>query len=85
MLSYILSCLHIYGEGFPTGCSDDLLPWDRTADSPLDTKYMYVVHAEMNAILNKNSSSVSGARMYVVRNLEENTLTHTLIHMLCLI
>jgi deoxycytidylate deaminase len=38
---------------------------------------MYVVHAEMNAILNKNSSSVSGARMYVVRNLEENTHTHS--------
>ena len=25
-------------NGMPTGCSDDELPWDRTADDPLDTK-----------------------------------------------
>ena len=25
--------------GFPRGCSDDLLPWAREADDPLDTKY----------------------------------------------
>ena len=52
-------------NGFPTGCSDDQLPWNREAEDSLDTKYMYVVHAEMNAILNKISASVSGARMYV--------------------
>jgi deoxycytidylate deaminase len=26
-------------NGFPRGCSDDELPWDREADSELDTKY----------------------------------------------
>jgi len=52
-------------NGFPTGCSDDKLPWSRQGSDKLDTKYMYVVHAEVNAILNKNSASVSGCRMYV--------------------
>ena len=33
--------------------------------SRLDTKYMYVCHAEMNAIMNKNSASVEGCTMYV--------------------
>jgi len=39
-------------NGFPTGCLDDKLPWAREAESELDTKYLYVVHAEENAILN---------------------------------
>jgi len=47
-------------NGFPTGCSDDDLPWDRVADNELDTKYPYVCHAEVNAILNKNSADVKG-------------------------
>lgn len=38
-------------NGFPAGCSDDDLPWAREGDF-LDTKYPYVVHAELNAILN---------------------------------
>eukprot|EP00658_Telonema_sp_P-2_P060883 TRINITY_DN49673_c0_g1_i1.p1 TRINITY_DN49673_c0_g1~~TRINITY_DN49673_c0_g1_i1.p1 ORF type:complete len:167 (-),score=55.94 TRINITY_DN49673_c0_g1_i1:69-569(-) len=38
-------------NGFPIGCSDDVLPWARSADDELDTKYPYVYHAEMNAIL----------------------------------
>lgn len=52
-------------NGFPRNCSDDSLPWGRTAADPLDTKYPYVVHAEANAILNKNAASVRGARLYV--------------------
>lgn len=52
-------------NGFPTGCSDDKLPWSRKAADELDTKYMYVVHAEMNAILNKNAASIKGSRIYV--------------------
>lgn len=28
-------------NGMPNGCSDDLLPWRRTAESKLDTKYPY--------------------------------------------
>ncbi|XP_006739925.2 deoxycytidylate deaminase-like isoform X2 [Leptonychotes weddellii] len=30
-------------NGMPNGCSDDLLPWRRTAESKLDTKYPYAV------------------------------------------
>ncbi|XP_077158434.1 deoxycytidylate deaminase isoform X2 [Paroedura picta] len=52
-------------NGMPNGCSDDLLPWSRTADSKLDTKYPYVCHAELNAIMNKNSADVKGCSMYV--------------------
>ncbi len=40
-------------NGFPTGCSDDELPWDRDGDW-IETKYPYVCHAELNAILNSN-------------------------------
>jgi dCMP deaminase len=52
-------------NGFPAGCSDDKLPWARSADNELDTKYPYVCHAEMNAILNKNSADVKGCTIYV--------------------
>ena len=38
-------------NGFPYGCSDEEYPWAREGDSN-DTKYPYVVHAELNAILN---------------------------------
>lgn len=52
-------------NGMPNGCDDDALPWARTAENKLDTKYMYVCHAELNAILNKNSSDVKGCSIYV--------------------
>ncbi|XP_027693274.1 deoxycytidylate deaminase [Vombatus ursinus] len=52
-------------NGMPNGCSDDLLPWNRAAESKLDTKYPYVCHAELNAIMNKNSADVKGCTMYV--------------------
>lgn len=45
---------HVVGmgyNGFPMGCSDDVYPWEREGEF-LDTKYPYVVHAELNAILN---------------------------------
>ena len=51
-------------NGMPIGCSDDELPWDREGD-PLDTKYMYVCHAELNAILNSAFGSLKGSRVYV--------------------
>ncbi|XP_062030059.1 uncharacterized protein LOC133745916 [Rosa rugosa] len=54
-------------NGFPRGCSDDKLPWakiSRTGD-PLETKYPYVCHAEVNAILNTNHASAAGQRLYV--------------------
>ena len=38
-------------NGMPTGCHDDVMAWEREG-APLDTKYLYVCHAELNAILN---------------------------------
>ncbi|GLC37530.1 hypothetical protein PLESTB_001757600 [Pleodorina starrii] len=58
-------------NGFPRGCCDSDLPWAKEASGPgglpdpLGTKYPYVVHAESNALLNKNAASVAGARIYV--------------------
>lgn len=52
-------------NGMPRGCPDSQLPWGKTSPDELDNKYMYVCHAEMNAILNKNSASVEGCTMYV--------------------
>jgi dCMP deaminase len=51
-------------NGMPFGCSDDEYPWEREGE-PLDTKYLYVCHAELNAILNYNGGSLRGARVYV--------------------
>ncbi len=49
-------------NGMPKGCSDDEFPWARTG---ADTKYPYVVHAELNAILNANGRDLRGSRIYV--------------------
>ena len=51
-------------NGFPIGCSDDLLPWVREADHINKTKYPYVVHAEANAILN-STKDLKNCRIYV--------------------
>nr|ABK93812.1 unknown [Populus trichocarpa] len=54
-------------NGFPRGCSDDKLPWAKKSKSgdPLETKYPYVCHAEVNAILNTNHASAAGQKLYV--------------------
>lgn len=52
-------------NGFPKGCSDEEFPWERSADDQNDTKYPFVVHAELNAILNSNGIGVKGSRIYV--------------------
>lgn len=52
-------------NGFPIGCGDDDLPWAREGPSSLETKYAYVCHAEMNAIMNKNAASLENCRIYV--------------------
>ena len=49
-------------NGMPKGCSDDEFPWNREGD---ETKYPYVVHAELNAILNANGRDLRGSRIYV--------------------
>lgn len=52
-------------NGMPLGCLDDDMPWDREGEA-LNTKYMYVCHAELNAILNHASGTgtLKGARIY---------------------
>ena len=58
----------IVGRGYndmPNGCSG-YFPWERDESLPwLERKYPYVCHAEMNAIMNKNSASLDGCRIYV--------------------
>lgn len=51
-------------NGFPKGCSDDEFPWNRD-ESKGETKYQYVVHAELNAILNASGKKLAGATLYV--------------------
>lgn len=50
-------------NGMPIGCSDDEYPWEREGGS-LDTKYFYVCHAELNAILNYTGTHMRGAKLY---------------------
>ena len=58
--------LSIGYNGTPNGFNDESFPWDRTGE-PLDTKYLYVVHAERNAILNfrGNNKELENAKIYV--------------------
>lgn len=51
-------------NGFPIGCSDDDLSWAREGDY-LNTKYPYVCHAELNAVLNSNAGDLHGCSIYV--------------------
>lgn len=51
-------------NGMPTGCDDDEMPWEREG-VPLETKYPFVCHAELNAILNRQAVSLSDSRIYV--------------------
>ncbi len=52
-------------NGFPKFCSDDMFPWERAADKAENTKYPYVVHAELNAILNASGRDLRGSKIYV--------------------
>lgn len=54
----------VWYNWFPTGCSDEELPRDREGPA-LDTKYLYVCHAELNAILNKSSANLKWCSIYV--------------------
>jgi len=49
-------------NGMPKGCSDDEFPWAREGT---ETKYPFVVHAELNAILNANGRDLRDSRVYV--------------------
>jgi dCMP deaminase len=50
-------------NGFPRGCSDDHFPWNKTGLCYHETKYPYVVHAEVNAVMN-NIGSLKGCVLY---------------------
>lgn len=53
-------------NGMPIGCNDDEMPWEREAEKPNDTKYPFVCHAELNAILNSPSlMNNKNAKIYV--------------------
>jgi len=51
-------------NGFPNGCSDEDFPWDRDGEL-LETKYAFVTHSELNAILNYRGGSLEGTKLYV--------------------
>ncbi|MFA9377047.1 MAG: cytidine/deoxycytidylate deaminase family protein [Lachnotalea sp.] len=51
-------------NGFPLGCSDDEFPWEKEGE-PLENKYLYTTHSELNAILNYRGGSLEGAKLYV--------------------
>lgn len=51
-------------NGMPRCCNDDEFPWARD-NSPLESKYLYVCHAELNAILNCAIGGVRGCTVYV--------------------
>lgn len=50
-------------NGMPRGCHDTLMPWAREG-APQDTKYMFVCHAELNAILNYDGTNLHGSTIY---------------------
>lgn len=51
-------------NGLPKGCDDDVFPWEREGET-LETKYPFVVHSELNAILNFRGGTLEGSTLYV--------------------
>ena len=53
-------------NGMPLGVSDEEVPWAGSKENKpyLETKYPYVCHAELNAILNSNHN-LKGSTLYV--------------------
>jgi len=50
-------------NGLPIGCSDDEFSWSKEGEF-LDTKYPFVCHAELNAILNNIGMDLKGCTIY---------------------
>jgi dCMP deaminase len=50
-------------NGLPIGCDDDDFPWQKQGEF-LDTKYPFVCHAELNAILNNIGMDLKGCKIY---------------------
>ena len=59
--------LSIGYNGAPNGFDDNKFPWNRTGENRNQTKYPYVCHAELNAILNYFGSrkDLIGSKIYV--------------------
>lgn len=55
--------LSIGYNGMPVGCHDDEYTWNNKINE--DNKYLYIVHSELNAILNYRGGSLKGSRIYV--------------------
>lgn len=53
-------------NGFPCGLSDEKYPWGKNNPDETDNKYFYVVHAELNAILNSNNN-IKGSTIFVTK------------------
>ena len=51
-------------NGLPKNCIDEEYPWANRVGELQDTKYAYVVHAELNAILNA-TTPLKGCSLYV--------------------
>ena len=64
IVSHDNNILSIGYNGFPKGCNDDEFPWEREGDFG-ETKYAYVTHSELNAILNYRGGSLEGTKLYV--------------------
>ncbi|XP_019869275.2 deoxycytidylate deaminase isoform X2 [Aethina tumida] len=47
--------------------NDDEFPWGKTSINPLETKFFYVCHAEMNAIMGRTCRDLKGCTIYVTR------------------
>lgn len=56
--------LSIGYNGFPIGCSDDEISWEREGEFA-ETKYPYVCHGELNAILNYTGTTLKNSKIYV--------------------
>ena len=52
-------------NGLPMGCDDDEFPWEKEGEF-LQTKYPYICHAELNAILNNIGMDLRGCKIYTV-------------------
>lgn len=50
-------------NGLPIGCDDNEFPWEKQGDF-LQTKYPYICHAELNAILNNIGMDLHGCKIY---------------------
>ncbi len=50
-------------NGLPIGCHDDEFSWSKEGEF-LDTKYPFVCHAELNAILNNIGMDLRGCTIY---------------------